>query len=117
MSMLEGKTVWTVCVTWRWVAMVPVRMRCPHSGHCGSQPRLAHSPPWARLTVRLARGSWPGERSSLYIVARNPAGHLLQVLGGELHGGEVDVGDARAPLAQLPVTQAEDVGEGETGGK
>ena len=58
MSMLESKTVWYVCVTWRWVAMVPVRMRCPHSGHCGSQPRLAHSPPWARLTVRLARGSW-----------------------------------------------------------
>ena len=98
--------------------MVPVRMTCPHSGHCGSQPRLAHSPPWARLTVRLARGSWgEEERSSSYIVAGHTAGHLLQVLGGQLHGGEVDVGHARAPPAQLPVTQAEDVGEGETGDK
>ena len=116
MSMLESKTVWYVCVTWRWVAMVPVRMRWPHSGHCGSQPRLAHSPPWARLTVRLARGSWPGERRGRLCTLWS-AGHLLQVLGGELHGGEVDVGDARAPPAQLPVTQAEDVGEGETGDK
>ena len=50
-------------------------------------------------------------------MAGHTAGHLLQVLGGQLHGGEVDVGHARAPPAQLPVTQAEDVGEGETGDK
>ena len=87
----------------------PLRVPAPP----GAQPALGQAHRQARPGV-LARGE---ERSSLYIVARNPAGHLLQVLGGELHGGEVDVGDARAPPAQLPVTQAEDVGEGETGDK
>ena len=83
----------------------PLRVPAPP----GALPALGQAHSQARTGVL--------GRSSSYIVAGHTAGHLLQVPGGQLHGGEVDVGHARAPPAQLPVTQAEDVGEGETGDK
>ena len=39
------------------MTMLPVRMTCPHCGHCQSHPCSAQYPVWASDTEMLARES------------------------------------------------------------